>query len=256
MNGNVTLKGVYQADLQTEAANITGNVALTAALASFGATGGGTTVGGNLTLTGTGWTTASFQTTTLSEVKGNVTIKGGWYNDSFEANAQFKVGKNLGLTLGGGDNLVSVGDGSIAVPVGGNLKVTGGAGADAVSLDRVTVAGTTGLTTLAGADYLSIENGSTFTKAFSADLGSGDDEISVAQLTGSAAAVTFRTKAKILAGTGNDLLALGLDSVSSGGDASSRVDFLGAGHVLDGGLGLNFYDAASGQSNGVIPTGW
>ena len=151
---------------------------------------------------------------------------------------------------------MSVGDGSVAVPVGGNLKVTGGAGADSVSFDRVTVTGTTGLTTLAGADYLSIENGSSFAKAFSADLGSGDDEISLAQLTGSSSAVIFRTKSRIVGGTGNDLLGLGLDSVSSGGDANSRVDFLGIGHFVDGGLGINFYDAASGQSSGVTPTGW
>jgi hypothetical protein len=257
VNGNVTLKGVYQADLQAEAATVTGSVALTAALASFAAAEAGTTINGNLTLTGSGWTTASFQTTTLSEVKGSVTVKGGWFNDTFETNALFKVGKNLGLSLGGGDNTVSIGDGSAAVAVGGNAKVTAGAGADSVSFDRVAVTGTTGVTTLSGRDYLSIENGSTFTKAFTADLGTGDDEISIAQLTGSAAAVTFGAKSKIGAGTGNDVLMLGLEnSVAAGGDANSRAAFMGTGHVLDGGLGLNFYDAASGQSSGVTPTGW
>ena len=257
VNGSVTLKGVYQADVQAEAATVTGSVALTAALASFAATGAGTTVNGNLTLTGSGWTTTSFQSTSLSEVKGNLTVKGGWFNDTFEANGFFKVGKNLGLTLGGGNNEVLIGDGTATVPVGGNLKVSAGAGADAVALDGVAVTGATGVLTGAGADYLSIENGSAFTKAFTADLGSGDDEISIAQLAGSSRAVSFAVKSRIAAGAGNDLLALGLEnSVGAGGDANSRAEFLGAGHVVDGGLGLNFYDAASGQSSGVTPIGW
>ena len=74
VNANVTLKGVYQADLQVEAANIIGGVALTSALASF-ATTAPDDDRRNLTMIGTGWTTASFQTTTLSEVR-NVTVKG------------------------------------------------------------------------------------------------------------------------------------------------------------------------------------
>lgn len=257
VTGNLTLKGVYQADVQADGATVTGGLTLSAALASFAATGAGTTVNGNLALTGTGWTTTSFQTTTLSEVKGNVTVKGGWFNDSFEANAQFKVGKNLSLLVGGGDNTVTVGDGTVRVPVGGNLKVIGGAGADTVSLDNVIVVGATSILTGSGTDYLSIENGATFAKTFTADLGTGDDEISIAQLAGATAAVTFSAKAKILAGTGNDVLALGLEnSMAAGGDQFSRADFVGTGHVVNGGLGLNFYDAASGQSTGVTPTGW
>jgi hypothetical protein len=199
----------------------------------------------------------SFQSTTLSQVGGNITVKGGWYSDLFETNAQFKANKNLTLTLGGGDNTVSLGDGTADVAVVGNLKVTAAGGADYVSLDRVAVTGTTTVMTLSGADMLSVEDGSSFAKAFTADLGTGDDTISVAQVTGSTKAVAFNATAKITAGIGNDTLLLGLDQDPTvGGDANTRAVFLGLANVVEGGTGLDLYDASSGQSNGATPTGW
>jgi hypothetical protein len=102
---------------------------------------------------------------------------------------------------------------------------------------------------------LTIDGGATFAATFTADLGTGDDTIAIAQNTGSTAAVTFTGNAKILAGLGNDTLSLGLD-VGSGGDVNSRAVFNGLTDVIDGGLGIDFFDAASGQFTGATPTGW
>jgi hypothetical protein len=257
VKGNVTVKGLFQADLQVDGATVTGNVTLTSALPSLEATGAGTSITGNLSLTGTAWTSAVFATTTLTQVGGNVMVKGGWYSDLFQTNGMFRAAKNLTLILGGGDNTVSLGDGSAAVSVVGNLMVTAAGGADTVSLDWLAVTGTTTVKTLSGADMLSVEDGSSFAKAFTADLGTGDDTISVAQVTGSTAAVAFSSPAKITAGTGNDILMLGLGTDPLvGGDANTRAVFLAPVNVVDGGFGLDLYDASSGQSNGATPTGW
>ena len=216
-----------------------------------------TTINGNLTLTASAWTEVAFDTDTLSEVKGNVTVKGGWFSDAFVTNEQFKVGKNLSLTLGGGDNLVVLGNGAGEVTVGGNLTIKGGTGNDLVALDRVRVTGAAKVQTFGGVDELSIETGSTFLKTFTADLGSGDDTILIAQATGSPAPVTFAGKATIKAGTGNDFLLLGLDTdPANGGDANSRVAFNGAGSVVDGGAGLNLFDDFTAQFSGVVPVNW
>jgi hypothetical protein len=260
--GSINLKGVFQADLQVEATTVTGSVALTAPNPNFSADGAGSTINGNLLLNGvTGWTSSAFQSTTLTEVKGNVTVTGGWFNDQFTTNGNFKVGKNLTFTLNGGDNTVEMGDGTAAVTIGGNLKYKGGAGADSITLNRVTLTGltaTTGSTliqTLAGNDSLAIDNGSTFAKTFKADLGSGNDSITMGQLIGATAPVTFSGTAKILAGTGDDSLFLGLDA-GSGGDANSRVVFSGPGNIVDGGDGIDFFDSVTGQFSGVTPIGW
>jgi hypothetical protein len=257
VKGNVAVKGVFQSDLQVDGATITGNVTLTGALPSLEATGAGTSITGNLTVKGTAWTSTSFQTTTLSQVGGNVTVKGGWYSDLFETNGLFKAAKNLTLALGGGDNTVALGDGVNEVSVVGSLSVSTGGGADWVMLDRVSVTGATKVLTLSGADMLEIEHGSTFSQAFAADLGTGDDTISVAQITGSTQAVAFNTTAKITAGVGNDTLLLGLATDPLvGGDLNTRAVFLGAGNVVEGGFGLDLYDPSMGQSNGATPTGW
>jgi len=261
VTGSISLKGVFQADLQVEATTVTGSVSLTAPNPNFSADGTGSTINGNLLLNGvTGWTATSFQSTSLTEVKGNVTITGGWFNDQFTANGNLKVGKNLTFTLNGGDNTVEIGDGLAAVTIGGNLKYKGGAGADAITLNRVTLTGataTTGFTsiqTLGGNDTLAIDFGSTFTRTFTADLGTGNDTIVMAQALGAPGPVTFNGTAKILAGIGDDELFLGLDA-GSGGDANSRVAFNGRGNVVDGGDGFDF-DSGTGQFTGVTLTGW
>jgi hypothetical protein len=260
VNGSIVMKGGYQADVQMLDLVSVKNVTLTAPLPSIETTGTGSTINGNLTLTGTGWTSSSFGTTSVTEVKGNVTVTGGWFNDQFVANSNFKVGKSLTLNVKGGDNTIAIGDGVTAVTIGGNLKIVGGNGNDTISLDRVTLTGavpllgSTTILALGGTDLLSIEDGSSFAKTFTADMGAGNDTISIAQNTGAAAAVTFNGNAKILGGLGNDSLFLGIEPLT--GDANTKVVFSGAINLVDGGAGLDFFDAASGQFTGVTPVNW
>jgi hypothetical protein len=260
VTGSVLFKNGYSADVQARGLTVAKNVTMTAPNPNFEAADAATTITGNLTLTGSGWTNVVFGTDTVSEVKGSVTVKGGWFNDIFDATEQFKVGRNLSLTLNGGDNVVNLGNGAGPVAVAGNLTVKGGAGNDQFTLDRVLVNGAALIQTFGGADLLAIETGSTFLKTFTADLGTGDDLIALAQLTGSAAPVTFTGKATIKAGTGNDQLLLGFapDPVDppNGGDANSRVVFGGLGSVVDGGLGLDFFDDATAQFTGAVPVGF
>src|SRR5262249_15809884 len=151
----------------------------------------------------------------------------------------FKADKNLTLNLAGGDNLVSIGDGTAPVTVVGKGSITTGDGNDTVMFDRVTWTGPITLKTGNGADFLSVEAGSPFMSTFPADLGNGDDPISIAQDTtadGSTAPTTFTGLTKITAGAGNDSLFLGL-AVAANGDANSRVIFNTTTSVVDGGLG-------------------
>jgi hypothetical protein len=258
VKGSVAIRATYQGDLQADGAIVTGSVVLAGALPSLEASGAGTTINGNLTLTGTGWTTTSFATDTLSKVKGAVTVVGGWYNDQFVTNGNFEADKSVTLTLNGGENSVTIGDGTAPVAILGGLTIRGGAVADAVALNEVSVGGAALIALGAGADSVAIENGSQFAKAFTADLGTGDDTITVAQNTAptSTGPTTFTGVAKILGGAGNDTLLLGLDPLA-GGDTNSRAVFTsGLANLVDGGLGLDFFDVASANVTGVTPTGW
>ena len=269
VTGNVTFKNVYSSDIQARGLTVLKNVSMTAPNPNFAAgdidvtTPAATRITGNLVLTATGWTNVAFGTTTnatvpVSEVTGSVTVKGGWFTDVFDANEFFKVGKNLSLTLGGGDNVVNLGNGGGLVTVGGNLSIKGGAGNDQFTIDRVTVVGLATVMGFGGADLLAVEHGSTFLKTFTADLGAGDDVISIAQLLNSPNAVTFTGKAIIKGGLGNDQLLLGFDDQDAltTEDNNSRVVFGGVGSMIDGGLGLDFFDDATARFTGVVPIGF
>jgi hypothetical protein len=258
VKGAVTIKATYQGDLQVDGAILNG-VTVTGALPSVHAINNGTLIKGNLALTGTGWTDVSLATDSLTEVKGAVTVIGGWYNDQFVTNDQFKVGKTVSLTLNGGYNKVAIGGGTNLVAIGGGLIVKAGAGADEVALDHVGVKAATNLSLGAGNDSLQIENGSTFTGTFTANLGTGDDLIGVAQSTdldATAEPTTFTGAAKILAGAGNDVLFLGLDA-GAGGDEDSLAVFASLTNVVDGGLGLDSFDLSTDNTTGVVTQlGW
>jgi hypothetical protein len=261
VNTNVTYKALFAADIQGDGLTVTKNVSVTAANASFGGSAGAIVVGGNLAVTGSAATTTSFQTTALSEVKGNLTIKGGLSNDVFETNANFKADKNVSLTLFGGDNTITLGDGTGLVTVGGKLTIKTLDGNDQILIDQVTATGPVSIMTKGGADVLSIEDGSRFNSTFTADLGAGDDEISVAQNTGVPGPppvpgpTTFVGKAKFIAGTGNDVLSLGV-AVAAGGDANSAVVFTDPTSSVDGGLGLNDFDPTTAQVNSFVLLNW
>jgi hypothetical protein len=173
----------------------------------------------------------------------------------FETNANFQADKSVNLKLSGGDNSVTIGDGGGPVSIFGGLSIDTRNGNDTVILDQVSLAGAVKIKTGVGADNLSIEDGSEFLSTFTADMGSGDDSISIAQNTGGTDPVSFGGITKITAGTGNDSLVLGL-AIGSGGDAGTNVVFgNAAASILDGGLGLDDFDSADAQSN-LTPTGW
>jgi hypothetical protein len=250
VNGNIAYKAGYSCDIQADGLTVTGGVSETAPQPNFEATGNGTTIGKNLSLTGTGWTNVLFSTASLSEVKGGVTVKGGWFDDSFEADGNFKVDKNVSLTLNGGDNAVILGDNSSAVTILGSVSIKTGDGNDQVTFDQAAVSGTVAMKLAGGTDVLTVEDGSTFAKTFQADTGSGDDTISMAQNTGAANPVTFTGKVTITAGVGNDTLFLGVDVAD--GDVNSKVVFMDGTSIIDGGTGINNFDPSSAQ---FTPTG-
>jgi len=257
VNGAISIKGTFQADLQLDGTTITKNVAITAPNASMTASGIGSTINGNLAITGTAYTQTSFQSTSLTEVKGNLSVKGAWFTDVFDANSFFRASKNVSLKLGDGDNEVTIGDGGPAVvSILGNLSIQTGAGNDLINLDRLALSGFANLKLSGGADELSIENNSTFSGAFTADMGVGDDFISIAQNTMTSGAITFTGLVKILAGVGNDTLLLGLDPIGSGGDATSNAIFSNLFSIIDGGIGLNDFDLGASQFSGADTPNW
>jgi hypothetical protein len=256
VNGSVAYKATFGVAVLGNGLTVTGNVGVTAANASFGAIDvGAVTISGNLSVTGSLVTTTDFESTAPSEVKGNLTVKGGLGNDEFIASSAFKADKNFTLSLGGGNNTVSIGDGSAVLSIGGKGSITTGDGIDSVSFSDVSWGGPITLSLKGGGDLLSIDDGTAFHSTFTADTGAGDDTISIAQDTGSTAPVTFTGKAKITAGTGNDSLFLGLAQLT-GGDANSKAVFSDPTSVVDGGLGLNFFDSTSAQFTGVAPVNW
>ncbi len=207
---------------------------------------------GNLSVSGAAVGAISMNTSALSEVKGNISVTGGWAGGSLILNSFVKADKNVTANLGNFNSIVTIGETGAATAIGGNLSVKSGAGNDSVTLTRVAVAGTTTINTGAGADKLFIETGSTFAKAFSADLGAGDDLISLAQDTGSAAPVLFNAKTTITAGAGNDTLLLG----RLAGDTNSKAVFA-PGSVIDAGSGFNTFDDELGLfSNTVNLLNW
>ncbi len=252
----ISIKGGFQADLQMADTTINKNVAITAPNASMTASGVGSTINGNLTIRGTSYTQTSFQSATLTRVKGNISVKGAWFTDVFDANSNFQADRNVSLELGDGDNEVTIGDGGGPVSILGNLSIQTGAGNDLINLDRLALTRSAKLKLFGGADELSIENNSALAGAFSANMGAGDDTISIAQNTGTPGPVTFSGLVKILAGAGNDTLLLGLDPVGSGGDATSSATFLNLFSTIDGGLGLNEFDSGTSQFTGAFTPNW
>jgi len=273
VNTSVGYKAVFGAALFADGLTATGGVSVTAPNASFFAIpllpppavggGRGAVVGGNLAVSGSAATTVSFESTTLSEVKGTITVKGGFGNDLFETNANFRADKAVNLTLNGGDNTVTVGDGTGALALGGAVTIKAGDGSDTVAFDQVTVTGAVSVATKGGADLLSIEDGSRFVSTFTADLGLGDDTISVAQNPSPPppatppGPVTFTGHVKILAGVGNDTLFLG---VGGDGDTTTSVVFTDPTSTIDGGLDgghpLNSYDPATADTSPVVLLNW
>jgi hypothetical protein len=206
------------------------------------------TVNGNLSIVASVATQANFSTTDVSEVKGNIKVTGGSFQDVFTTTSRFQADKNVTLNLKSGSNNVVIGDGAAPVPILGKLTVNSGIGNDIISLRNAAVTGTTKIKTGAGPDILNIPSASKFTGTFSADLGAGNDTIGIAQVPGSTAPVTFTGKATFLAGTGNDSLNLGV----AAGDAGQAAVFAAAGSKIDGGADFNSFDDELGDFSGIV----
>jgi hypothetical protein len=256
VNGNVTLKGGFQADLEVQDGCVLNKmVIVTAPNSSILGTGTGSIFTKNVSLTGTAFTQVSFQSTTVTEIFGSILVKGGWYNDIVDANSFLKVDSNVTLKLGGGNNSVTIGDGTGLALIFGTLQIDAGAGSDTIILDELKLSGLAKIKTGAGADTLSIDDGSQFLSTFAADMGSGDDTIAIAQDTAATSAVTFTGNAKIVAGAGNDSLELGL-SLAANGTQFTKVVFTDPTSTVDGGLGINDYDNTTAQVNTFVLANW
>jgi hypothetical protein len=246
VSGNATVNGGFVASFNTSGVASVLNATLKGKIQSqLQVSGTSLTVNGNLSTSGNLATSANFSTTALSEVKGNISVKGGTLQNTFTTNEFFKASKNLTMNLGDGNNIINLGNGAAAIPIAGNLSITSGRGSTTVSLNNIAVAQATKINLGAGPDILIIERGSVFTGTFSADMGAGDDTVSIAQATGSAAAVTFTGRATIKTGAGNDTLLLGK---GTGGDAFSTVAFNGAGSKIYGGANFNTFDDGTPMS--------
>jgi hypothetical protein len=202
------------------------------------------TINGNLTLTGSVYTQTNFATPSLSEVKGNILATGGWYSDTFSANAFFKADKNITLKYKDGDNSVNIGGGLVPTSILGNYTYESGNGKDNITINNVAVVGKTSLKTGAGFDQLVIDN----TTSFVADLGAGDDRLAIAQATGAATPVSFSGKTTIKTGDGNDTLLLGV----FGGDLGQVVKFTVPGSTINGGTGYNTFDDELAAFTGLV----
>jgi fibronectin-binding autotransporter adhesin len=179
-----------------------------------------------------------------AEVTGDVTLKGcaSLKAASLKADRNMTVDMTVDISAGGiGSALVLV-----SVGIGGDFRMTGGAERDLVLLHGVNVAGKTTIDTGAGSDQVHLlpifDNGvivvpaPVFAKAFTADLGDGDDVMFLE--------AQFNSRAIIKAGAGNDGMGqLGLSTFAPGS-------------VFDGGSGFNQYTEDGVAQPNVTLLGW
>jgi hypothetical protein len=255
VTGDVTITAGFEGALVTSGNASARNVSISGGIVGVGqVTGKSTTISGRLSVTGGVATVVSFATTGLSEVKGNVVVRGGGILTSLQSTGQFKADRNVTVTSGDGPTSVTIGDTTAAAAILGNLTIKASGGPATVGLTDLTVGKATRITAGGGVDGLTID-GSTFQGAFAADLGGGDDTIAIAQATGMAAPVTFTGRATITAGSGNDTLLLGLATGGPGGDAHSRVVVSAPTSRIDGGTGLNTFDGLTPDQSPAQYTG-
>lgn len=254
MEQAVTVKGRREASIELVAGQTFMNQAVNVSaatvdgLAQFDlASGASVNVGGPLKISGVQVALRTDSANTGAVFQKNVAVSGRLATEV----ALGRAACNANVTVAGGAllNGLSLSE----VSVGGLLSLTSGGGDDVVILDQVAVTGATSILTGAGADNVTIDGGSDFTGVVTIDTGSGTDRVVLAQETGlpiSDVAVQFNNTVTIRTGTGNDTLQLGR-SVSNGGDARSRIDFI-VPATIDGGSNLNFYDDEAGQLIGAV----
>jgi hypothetical protein len=248
VTGDVTLTAGFEGALSTSGDCTARNVSISGGIVGVDqVTGTSATISGGLSVTAGTDTVVSFATTGVSEVKGNVAVRGGGIQKSLQITGQFKADRNVTVTCGNGPTGVTLGDPAAAVAIQESLTIKA-SGPATVGLTDLTVGKATRITTGGGVDGLTID-GSTFQGMFTADLGGGDDTLAIAQQTGLTAPVTFTGKTMITAGSGNDTLRLGPAADGPGGDAHSRAVFSVPTSRIDGGAGFNTFDGLTpGQS--------
>lgn len=264
INGAVSVSAAIQASFSTDAGfNSVGSLNVVGGLgASLSVVGSSLGVRSNVTVSSPGSANIFFEPSLLSMVGLNLTLNGGYLQDTFQILGGLQVFGNVTVNLGPRNGF---GDESNYVLISSifierNLTINGGVGSDDINLDGARVGGTTRIVTGSGDDVLSIEYGSSFFESFFADLGAGRDFISIGTSAGSAQPVTFSGKAMMTAGAGDDTLELGR-SAAAGGDANSRAVFNTAGSKLDGGAGTrDTFDDDTAEFTGLIPltgiVGW
>jgi hypothetical protein len=167
------------------------------------------------------------------------------------------VAKSVSLILAGGNNNVTMGEAAAPLSIGGVFAIRTGDGRDTITLTRVSVVGAASIFTFGGNDLLQIETASSFTSTFLADMGTGNDTISIAQdPTGGVGEVFFSKSVTIKGNAGDDSLLLGLSNLA-GGDLNSRVRFVAPINIVDGGLGTDTFNVANSQIVGAVTlVGW
>lgn len=198
----------------------------------------------NLTSTSAGRTITTFATSSLSEVKGDLTVTGGAFEDILNFNANVKA-KNVRVNFKNGNASVIMGAlGSTPIAISGALSIASGGGFDNIALNGVNVGGSLKIETGINADVVTINN-STFALTSAITTGTGDDSLSIANSTGSTQATTFTGLANFNMGDGNDTVTLGL---LTGGDANSLATFTALTSKIDGSLALDVF-SANGNTN-------
>jgi hypothetical protein len=235
INGNLRVNG-FDVDVEASSGTltVTGNTDINARVdATVNASGAGLTVGNHLMVSGRDKVNLTFGTSGAASIGGSLFVNGGINDDSITANGELDVGRNLLLNLHGGNNKVSLLGAGTDLKVGGNLGIVTGAGNDTVTLDQVKVAGNTVVILGAGTDVFTARNGTTFSGHAMINLGAGADTLNLANNASATAGVTFNGGAMIIVNQGADTLNLGLSAIA-GGNANTVVTFNRFGGVLFG----------------------
>lgn len=181
---------------------------------------------------------------TAARVKGSVRVTGGSQGDHVTAGSGLNVDGDLTLNLKGGDNQVGLGTAGQPLTIGGNLTITSLGEADSTTLTGVRVSKNAQLKLGAGADRVTVTDGTQIVGATLIDLAAGDDLIDLATAVGAADPVSLGGPARFTLGTGNDTARIGL-SAGSGGNAFTQVAFAVGNNLLDLGTGTNEFNLAS-----------
>jgi len=215
-------------------------------------------IGANLTCNlGNGSNTVTANALGGVTVQGKMSILGGTGVDNVTLQTLF-ISKTLSIDLG--DSPAAQTLTLLGSQIGQGLSLVGGNNDDTFDLSKLTVLGSTSITTLAGYDTINIDNDnangsgtSAFAGPTTLDTGAGNDTVRL-ETNSNGGKTTFGTVLSILGGADNDGLFLGFNG-------SSTLIF-GGPTAFDGGTGTNTRTDAPGtviDTNGspiVGTNGW